>query len=92
MSYSRFIESDLYIYMSSGFLYCAVCRLKEDNLDQMSAGFSAYTTQDMIEHIKQHEKAGHKVLEGIYVELLEDDLENFPNKTHTTQNPPPSSL
>lgn len=52
------------------------------------AGYSAHNTQDMIDHIKQHENSGHRVPENIYEELLKDDAENFPNQN--TQNTQPS--
>ncbi len=93
MAYSRFGESDMYIIMSSkGFLFCVVCRL-DDSRDFTSAGFSAYSTAEMIAHIDSHRNAGHDVLDGLESKLLEDDLENFPNRpnhTNQTQPTPPS--
>jgi hypothetical protein len=34
----------------------------------------------MIDHLKEHEEAGHRVPTTIYDELLADDAENFPVK------------
>lgn len=45
------------------------------------AGYAAHNTQDMIDHIKQHEGAGQKVPDNIYEELLKDDAENFPKQS-----------
>ena len=94
MAYARFLKSDIYVIMSSGgFLYCVTCSLIDD---MNGAGYSAHNTQDMIDHIKQHENAGHRVPENIYEELLKDDAENFPNQnTQNTQpspTPPPPPL
>jgi hypothetical protein len=90
MAYARFLKSDLYVIMSSGgFLFCVTCSLLDD---MNGAGYSAYNTQDMIDHIKQHEEAGHRVPEDIYEELLKDDAENFPKPTQNTQPSPTPPL
>jgi hypothetical protein len=34
----------------------------------------------MIDHLKEHEQAGHRVPPTIYDDLLKDDAENFPVK------------
>lgn len=86
MAYARFLKSDIYVIMSSrNFLYCVTCSLIDD---MNGAGYAAHNTQDMIDHIKQHENAGHRVPSDIYEKLLEDDAENFPNQN--TQNTQPS--
>jgi hypothetical protein len=34
----------------------------------------------MIDHLKEHEEAGHRVPPTIYEELAKDDAQNFPVK------------
>lgn len=86
MSYARFFKSDLYVFMSTGgFLYCCACNLQGG---MEGAGYAAYNTQDMIDHIKVHENDGQNVPSDIYEKLLQDDVENFP--TQNTQNTQPS--
>lgn len=93
MAYSKFLKSDMYIIKGDGtFLSCVVCRLKEDNIDQMSSGFFAYSTQEMIDHIERHREYGHKFADDLIDKLLADDSKNFPHKPNTTQPPTPSSL
>lgn len=76
MAYSRFLEADVYVFMHvQGYLYCCACWLDE-RLEQ--TGFCAFKTQDMIDHLKLHEEAGHRVPATLYKDLLEDDAQNFP--------------
>jgi hypothetical protein len=76
MSYSRFLEADVYVFMTpNNYLYCCACWLDE-RMEQ--SGFCAFKTQDMVDHLKVHEEAGHRVPSDIYDKLWKDDLENFP--------------
>lgn len=76
MSYSRFLEADVYVFMhTQGYLYCCACWLDE-RMEQ--TGFCAFTTKDMIDHLKLHEETGHRVPSDIYERLLADDSDNFP--------------
>ena len=75
MAYSRFLEADVYVFMASDYLYCCACWL-DPRLEQ--SGFGSTTTQGMIDHLKEHEQAGHRVPPTIYDELLKDDAQNFP--------------
>jgi hypothetical protein len=76
MAYSRFLEADVYVFMhTGGYLYCCACWL-EEGFEQR--GFSAFKTQDMIDHLKLHEETGHRVPSDIYENLLKDNATNFP--------------
>jgi hypothetical protein len=79
MSYSRFIESDAYIFMHAGTnrLVCMACGLGE--MDSVS--FNANSTQEMVDHLKVHESRGDRLPENIYDELWKDDPENYPQNT-----------
>lgn len=75
MSYARFVESDIYVYLDvSGYLVCVLCTLNEANT------FRANNTQMMVAHIKQHEAKGDYVPSDIYQNLWKDDKENFYKK------------
>ena len=72
MSYCRFSNADVYVFMNvGGFLSCCRCWLgdRED----------FYSTEEMIAHLAEHRAAGHDVPEGIEDDLLADDHENFVN-------------
>jgi hypothetical protein len=75
MSYSRFLGHDVYVFMNVGaFLECCMCILN-DHQDERS--FQAGNTQTMVDHLKKHEKAGHRIPPDIYDNLWADDKENF---------------
>lgn len=66
MAYSRFFDSDIYIYPSVlGDICCSGCLLynKSINIDN---------DQDLIEHIKLHRDACHKIPRGLEEEILSD--------------------
>lgn len=78
MSYCRFIEGDVYVYMSvSGFLECCACPL---NLDSQNF----YSTQEMVDHLQEHINTGHHVPADVFVRLYEDDRYNFPQQVIDT--------
>lgn len=73
MSYSRFWDSDVYLYYHvNGYLTCACCWLT-DNLKSLTF----HSTNDIVSHLKEHEAAGHKVSPEVYEELWQDDYMNF---------------
>jgi hypothetical protein len=88
MSYCRFSESDMYIYSHvAGGIICQVCSLMPlqkttsmffNGEFKMHGDFWAYSTQEMIDHVRQHELAGDDFPIRIYERLREDDKENFP--------------
>ena len=75
MSYSRFLGYDVYVFMSvGGFLDCCACILAHGDFGE---SFHAGDTQTMVDHLKKHELAGHKIPQNIYDNLWADDKENF---------------
>ena len=75
MSYCRFLEADVYVYMDvSGYLSCSACSLLDDRKT-----FQAYSTQEMVSHLKEHKQQGDRVPTHVFEDLWADDLENFPN-------------
>lgn len=72
MSYSRFIDSDVYMFhhVANGIL-CMLCRLDYD-ADRM--GWSTNSRQEAIEHLKEHREAGHVVPDHAF-EVLRKEIE-----------------
>ena len=70
MSYSRFVESDVYVFMASESLSCCGCILGDQ--------WDFYSTQTMVDHLENHISAGHNVPPTLIPELWLDDKINFP--------------
>lgn len=81
MSYARFIESDVYVFMLNGTnkLACMACSFGDID----SVAFLANSTQEMLDHLELHKKAGDRLPEDIFDNLKADDPKNYPN----TQTP-----
>lgn len=80
MAYSRFFDSDVYVFMSvGGWLECCGCWLSDPDDGDGSMSFTAKSTEEMIAHLKRHDELGFYVPENIYDELWTDDEENFGN-------------
>jgi hypothetical protein len=78
MSYLRFLEGDAYVYMSvGGWLECSWCNLQAEDF----GNFVAHKTQDMIDHLREHQKQGSYIPERVFENLLHDDAENFPKRS-----------
>jgi hypothetical protein len=79
MSYSRFIEHDVYVFMHANInkLVCMACSLG----DMDTIAFTANSTQEMIDHLETHTKANDRIPENIHEELWRDDLKNYPQNT-----------
>jgi hypothetical protein len=45
----------------------------------LEAFFRAESTQEMVDHLKAHERKGDTVPGAIYAQLAQDDLLNYPN-------------
>lgn len=76
MSYSRFLEADVYVFMNgSGWLECCMCFLVREHQDEIS--FKASDTDTMIAHLKKHIAAKHYVPQHVFDDLITDDKENF---------------
>jgi len=74
MAYSRFFDSDIYIYPHvDGYIECCACWLNE-KLDTGLFGLSEKIENDqsLSNHIDEHIKAGHDIPEGLLEEILSD--------------------
>jgi hypothetical protein len=74
MAYSRFFDSDIYIYAHiEGYIECCACWLNE-KLDTGLFGLSEKIEDDqyLSNHIDEHIKAGHDIPEGLLEEILSD--------------------
>lgn len=69
MSYARFSNADVYVYLDcGGYLCCCGCLIE--------GFFGAKTTADMLEHLEEHKKVGHDVPDFCIEGLKEDQKEN----------------
>jgi hypothetical protein len=76
MAYSRFIDSDIYIYAHvGGWVECFACLLNEpsDEFSLRSMVEEIYDDGHLITHVREHIKAGHDLPEGLLLEILSDD-------------------
>jgi hypothetical protein len=77
MSYARFFQDDVYVYAhAGGGVVCAACYFCDD----LEPTYHAESTEEMIGHLKAHQRIGHSMPSTIFDELLADDAENYPNK------------
>jgi hypothetical protein len=75
MSYCRFLEGDVYVFMSTGgWLECCWCHLQ----DEGPLTFKSTNTQDMVSHLREHQSHGDQVPERVFDDLWLDDMINFP--------------
>jgi hypothetical protein len=75
MAYSRFIDSDIYIYSHvAGHIECQACFLNEpqDEYSLFSASLSIYNDEQLIAHLEEHAKVGHNMPENLLQEILAD--------------------
>lgn len=81
MSYARFGAdgSNVYVFMHvDGYLCCCGCSLGLNSA-------RAYSTAEMVEHLRQHTLNGDTVPDYVVPELLVDDAENFPESDATLE-------
>ena len=75
MAYTRFSDSDLYIYPHiDGYIECCGCWLNDDH-DGYSLflnNVKIYNDMDLARHIKAHANLGHDMPEGLLQEILAD--------------------
>jgi hypothetical protein len=76
MSYARFFADDVYVFASPRGLTCQMCSFG----DMLETSFLAESTQEMVDHLKAHQKKGDKMPSTIFDELWADDSENYPSK------------
>ena len=63
MAYARFGgDSDVYVYQSDTW-ECSGCRINHEETQVFT------TLKDLLEHLKDHEKAGHKVPEDCFARI-----------------------
>ena len=76
MAYSRFSNSDIYIYPHiDGYIECCACWLNE-NKEEYSlflANVKIDNDLDLARHLKAHANQGHDMPEGLLQEILADD-------------------
>jgi hypothetical protein len=74
MAYSRFTDSDIYIYPHvSGYIECSACFLNIPQ-DEYMLFKSEHILDDesLLIHILQHRISGHNIPEGLEAEILSD--------------------
>jgi hypothetical protein len=81
MSYARFSDGDVYVFMHvDGFLECCGCLLNDECLELPA-------TAQMVDHLREHVAAGHRVPDYVIPGLERDDAENFPDRAVNGTSP-----
>jgi hypothetical protein len=66
VSYCRFGEADVYVYLDcGGYLCCCGCILP----DEVDRQWQHHSTADMVAHLRKHQQADHDVPESVIAEL-----------------------
>ena len=82
MIYAKMPEYDVQIMLSTqGKLGCFMCKFG----DLLETVYYAESTQEMLDHIAAHDRAGDKVPLGILTKLVVDDPINFPDNPMPTE-------
>ena len=69
MAYSRFWDSDIYIYSHvDGYVCCAACWLSSEAQSEVIKD-----DEHLFIHIEDHLKAGHDIPEMLFYEIVMDD-------------------
>jgi hypothetical protein len=74
MSYARFGEGDVYVYSTGSGVVCVMCSFG----DMLEDTFRAESTQEMVDHLAAHERAGDRIPARTVPDLWVDDPLNFP--------------
>lgn len=76
MAYTRFSNSDIYIYPHiDGYIECCACWLNE-NKDEYSLfldNVKIYDDLELARHLKKHAAQGHEMPYNLLQEILQDD-------------------
>ena len=75
MAYSRFFNSDIYIYPHvSGYIECCACWLNEskDEYSLFLANVRIDNDADLARHLEAHSKQGHDMPDNLLQEILQD--------------------
>jgi hypothetical protein len=76
MAYSRFTNSDIYIYPHiDGYIECCACWLNEgqDEYSLFLGNVQIYDDIHLARHLKEHAKLGHEMPKNLLQEILQDD-------------------
>ena len=76
MAYSRFIDSDIYIYPHiDGYIECCACWLNEsqDGYSLFLDNIKIYDDLELARHLKKHAAQGHEMPDNLLQEILQDD-------------------
>ena len=77
MNYSTIPSYDVYVAQyPTGGVVCGFCSFG----DLLESVFKAESTEEMLGHLKAHERKGDRVPEDIYERLTADDPQNYPTK------------
>lgn len=69
MSYSRFTEAPVYVYLSGSGLECCMCCISPRTV-------TFPTTAEMLAHLDAHRAAGYDIPDWLYNDLRADAEEN----------------
>ena len=74
MAYSRFYDSDIYIYPSvGGWIECSGCFLNiSPNEDTIFYSTKIYDDETLLMHILQHKISGHNMPDSLAQDILAD--------------------
>lgn len=75
MAYSRFFDSDIYIYPHiHGYVECCACWLNEKKSDYslFLANVKITNDDELRAHLELHAKAGHNMPDNLLQEILAD--------------------
>jgi hypothetical protein len=74
MAYSRFYDSDIYIYPHvDGHIECAGCFLNiSPDVDTIFQSTKIYDDETLLMHILQHRISGHNIPDNLEAEILAD--------------------
>ena len=75
MSYSRFLNNDIYIYAHvQGYIECCGCWLNDKPAEELyfNPSIAIYNDDQLREHLAQHAKAGHSMPENLLQDILAD--------------------
>lgn len=98
MSYCRFLEADVYVFTSTEGIECCFCSLIPrhwiDEPDTLLGGYleqdnpedteTYHSNQEMVDHLRKHQEAGHYVPERVF-DRLNDPEDVKENEKHWKQ-------
>lgn len=77
MSFCRWSEGDLYIYDDvRGFFNCMHCPLNKPGDDGLRDDTHCDTPQELLKHVKEHQKAGHKAPYSSILRRIQEEIQS----------------